>query len=188
MINKTITRESFNLLLNWLDPDPELAGEKYEKVRRRLIAVLINRGCFEAEELADEAITRVSLKLAQIIDTYEGEPLRYFYAVADNVHHEWLREQKKLATITSEAAGNTNHSSDAPAGYECMEKCLRVLAAQERELIVAYYYEEKGAKIFHRQKLAEKSGLSLNALQIKTCRIRARLQLCIKKCVGREEI
>ncbi|HEY0047746.1 MAG TPA: hypothetical protein VGB68_00565, partial [Pyrinomonadaceae bacterium] len=57
-----INQENFDVLLNWLDRNREIAGQKYEKIRRRLIRIFLGRGCFEAEELADETINRVTRK------------------------------------------------------------------------------------------------------------------------------
>jgi len=90
-----ITQEGFNTLLSWLDRNRETAGQKYEKIRRRLIRIFYGRGCFEAEELADETINRVIRKLPQLLDDYAGEPALYFYGVANNIYQEWLRKQKK---------------------------------------------------------------------------------------------
>lgn len=93
MKENTITQESFDTLLGWLDHNREIAGQKYEKIRQRLIRIFAGRGCFEAEELADETINRVTLKLPQFVETYIGEPALYFYGVADKIHHEWLGKQ-----------------------------------------------------------------------------------------------
>ena len=73
-----LTQESFDALLNWLDPRREEAGQKYEDIRLRLIKIFTCRGCLEPEDLADETINRVSKKLPDIQDSYEGDPTRYF--------------------------------------------------------------------------------------------------------------
>ena len=51
-----LTQESFDALLNWLDPRREEAGQKYEDIRLRLIKIFTCRGCLEPEDLADETI------------------------------------------------------------------------------------------------------------------------------------
>ena len=38
-----LTEESFDLFLSWLDPDRDLAGKRYESIRRRLIIMLDRR-------------------------------------------------------------------------------------------------------------------------------------------------
>ena len=64
--NWLLTKEAFDALLGWLDPNREVAGQKYEVIRRRLITIFSCRGCAEAEDLADETINRVASKLSAI--------------------------------------------------------------------------------------------------------------------------
>lgn len=181
----TVTQEKFDALLGWLDQNREAAGQKYEKIRGRLIRIFIGRGCFEAEELADETINRVALKLPQVFENYIGEPARYFYGVADKIHLEWLRKQTKLKKVQLTDQDNYSEpKAEAENEYECLENCLKLLPLVQRELIVGYYKEEKGAKILHRKELAKKMGISTSVLQIKTCRIRSGLQKCIRNCIA----
>ncbi len=180
-----VTQKSFDSLLYWLDPSRDIAGQKYEKIRQRLIRIYIGRGCFEAEELADEVINRVVQKLPEIVNMYVGEPIRYFYGVAEKTHLEWLRKQKKLKNLQPLDINDYNNSDSASdCEFECLEKCLRTLPKEQRELIIEYYQEEKSAKILYRQTLAAKLKISINALQIKTSRIRVKLEVCIKNCVA----
>jgi RNA polymerase sigma factor (sigma-70 family) len=180
---KVVTQESFNLLLDWLDKNRDAAGRKYEKIRQGLIRIYAGRGCFEAEELADEVINRVTRKLPEIIQTYIGEPVRYFYGVAENTYLEWLRKQKKHQTVELPELPSYD-PSDPDDEYLCLEKCLKSLPKEHRELIVEYYQEEKSAKILHRQRLAAHLKLSLNGLQVRTSRIRAKLEGCVVNCVS----
>ena len=62
----SLTKEAFDSLLSWLDPDREWAGEKYEVIRARLIKVFAYRGCHTPEELADETINRVAKKIDEV--------------------------------------------------------------------------------------------------------------------------
>lgn len=180
-----ITQKNFDALLDWLDPDRKVSGQKYEKIRERLIRIFVGRGCFEAEELADVTIDRVTLKLPKIAADYSGEPALYFYGVADKIHLEWLRKQRKIKYL--ELTDTDNYSESEPeieSEYECLDDCLKTLDKIDRELIVDYYKEEKRAKIELRRELAEKFKISIGALQVKTCRIRAGLQKCVQNCVG----
>jgi DNA-directed RNA polymerase specialized sigma24 family protein len=104
--------------------------------------------------------------------------------VADKIHHEWLRQQKKTQKL--ELTERDNFSTSEPeteSEYECLQDCLKILPDDDRELIVSYYSEEKKAKIEFRRELALKLGISNGALQVRTCRIRAILQKCVQKCV-----
>jgi DNA-directed RNA polymerase specialized sigma24 family protein len=178
------SKENFDALLAWLDHNREAAGQKYEKIRQRLIRLFVCRGCFEAEELADQTINRVMLKIPQISESYTGEPTLYFYGVGDKIHLEWLRRQKKIQHLELTETDNYVEPEPEPESeYECLESCLESLQTSERELIVAYYKEEKRAKIELRRLLAKNLGISIGALQVKACRIRASLQKCVQNCL-----
>lgn len=182
-----ITEENFDVLLNWLDHNREIAAHKYEKIRQRLIRIFTGRGCFEAEELADETFNRVTQKIPRIIDGYVGEPALYFYGVADKIHFEWLRRQKKIQQLK---LPDTDESDkvELEIEYDCLEACLKKLPADQRDLIVGYYREEKSAKIENRRELAKKHGFSANALQVKASRIRTQLKKCLRNCVAEKSL
>lgn len=181
-----ITEENFGMLLSWLDGDSETAAQKYEKIRRRLIRIFIGRGCcFEAETLADETFDRVTRKVPQLVKSYTGEPTFYFYGVADKIHLEWQRRQKKLK---QPPAAETDESDQAELEieYECLETCLEELPADHYRLITAYYRKEKSAMIENRRELAKNLGISLNALHVNAFRIRAQLKDCLLNCVAKK--
>jgi DNA-directed RNA polymerase specialized sigma24 family protein len=180
----SITSENFETLLTWLDDDAESAGEKYERIRQRLIRIFIGRGCHEPELLADRTIDRVTSKVPQISTSYVGEPEVYFYGVANKIYFEWLRDQKRereavFIDLTADPA-------DDEREHGCLESCLEKLPRDARELILEYYGDEKRAKIERRKKLAERLGISIGALQIKASRIRSRLLDCVNDCVSKK--
>jgi DNA-directed RNA polymerase specialized sigma24 family protein len=174
-----LTKESFDALLAWLNPERDAAGRKYEEIRLRLIKIFVCRGCYEPEDLADETINRVSKKLTEIESTYSGEPARYFYGVANKVHLEYIRRKPVPIPPTPSRA-----SDDIENEYACLERCIQDLTPNNRVLLLQYYQEEKRAKIDHRKDLADQLGIALNALRIRACRIRASLQQCVQTCVN----
>ncbi len=174
----TLTQESFDELLSWLNSDREQAGQEYEDIRRRLIKLFTCRGCFEPEDLADETINRVTRKLEEIRGSYVGEPARYFYGVANKVHLEYLRRKPLPASPPP-----ISDSDDIEQEYDCLERCMQRLTPDNRMLVLQYYREEKKAKIDHRRRLAEQLGIAVNALRIRVYRIRALLQECVQSCV-----
>jgi len=181
-----LTQEAFDALLAWLDPDRDAAGKKYEDIRRRLIKFFTCRGCTEPEDLADETINRVSKKLGEIKADFSGDPARYFYGVANKVHLEYLR-RRRLTPVPpdqQEYSANFSEDEDLEREYECLERCVQQLTANNRELVVQYYQEERRAKIDQRKLLADRLGIALNALRIRACRIRATLQTCVQNCVS----
>lgn len=176
---RTITPESFNALLAWLDLNSSRAAERYEEIRRALIKIFVCRGCQEAEHLADETIDRVITKVPTIAATYSGEPAFYFYAVARNV----LREHLRVKYPPAPPPPPVQRSDTDEHKYDCLEECLAKLSPGERTLILEYYQAEKRAKIEHRKELAAELGIALNALRIRASRIRAVLCKCVKQCL-----
>jgi DNA-directed RNA polymerase specialized sigma24 family protein len=173
-----LTQESFEALLNWLAPQREEAGKKYEDIRRRLIKIFACRGCSEPEDLADESINRVISKLKEIEETFQGDPALYFYGVANKVHLEYLRRP-----TTPPMPLPREDSESIEKEYACLEKCVQKLTPANRELVLQYYQEEKRAKIEHRKLLADRFGIALNALRIRAHRIRTTLQQCVQSCI-----
>lgn len=172
-----LTQKLFEELLAWLDPDRDVAGEKYEDLRRGLIKIFTSNGCHGAEDLADETINRVTNKLSEIKKDYKGDPARYFYGVAKKIVHEDRRRPP------APPPAPTWKSDDVDPEYECLERCLEELSAENRELVLEYYQDEKRAKIDHRRRLAEKLGIALNALRIRAYRIRNSLESCVRTCL-----
>jgi DNA-directed RNA polymerase specialized sigma24 family protein len=186
-----LTQDAFDMLLAWLDPDRDRAGQKYEQIRLRLIKIFTCRGCYEAEELADETINRVVARVEGISTTYDGNPVRYFYGVAQKVHLEYLRLRiSKQVDVDLEAAAEqisaVSDSSDDEPAYGCLEKCLDRLPDNSRKLVVEYYQREKHAKIDHRKLLAAELGIAVNALRIRAHRIRRGLEQCVRDCMAQQ--
>lgn len=171
-----LKQEDFDALLGWLDPNRETAALKYETVRLRLIKIFACRGCSEAEDLADETINRVTSKLPDIQPGFEGDPARYFYAVAKKI----LLEHSRPKTAPPPPLAESD-DQETELMYQCLELCLEKLTPVNRELVLGYYQEEKHAKIENRKILAAQLGIALNALRIRAHRIRAWLQLCVKQ-------
>lgn len=179
--------DNFDALLTWLDPDRESAGRKYEEIRHSLILIFEWRGCCDAEDLADETITRVMKKVPEIAEGYTGDPALYFYAVAKRLSFEVVRRQQgktdieNLEKLPEPAA--TNEPRQREARHDCLDKCLNKLSRVDRELILLYYQQDQ-PKIEHRRELARRYDLAPNALRVKVHRIRATLHTCVNKCLG----
>jgi RNA polymerase sigma factor (sigma-70 family) len=177
--NWVLSQEDFDALLDWLAPDRDQAGLKYEAIRRRLITIFTGRRCPIAEDLTDETINRVASKLAEVRDTYEGDPALYFYATANYIHQEYLRKKPP-----EPPPPNLDDPEELEERFRCLEDCLGQLTAENRELVVEYYQDDKSERIFRRKRLAERLGIAPNALRIRACRIRTSLEECLEKCLG----
>lgn len=186
-----LTQDAFDTLLAWLDPDRDRAGQKYEQIRLRLIKIFTCRGCYDAEDLADETINRVVARVEGISAGYDGNPVRYFYGVAQKVHHEYVRlTVSKQADVDLDTAADkissVNNSSEDESAYTCLESCLDHLPESSRQLVIGYYQQEKHAKIDHRKLLASELGIAVNALRIRAHRIRRGLEQCVRDCVAQQ--
>ena len=178
----SVDKDSFDKLLGWLNTDRELAAQKYEEIRRRLITIFTYRGCAEAEDLADETFDRVARKVCEIAETYVGDPASYFYGVAHNVHLEYMRGMFRRPAPPPPPS--VYEEEEPEPEYGCLEECMQRLADGDRELVLQYYQEDKRAKIEHRKKLAAQLGIAINALRIRAFKIRQTLQRCVRECVS----
>lgn len=184
------TDKSFNELLAWLNPEPETAALIYETLRADLIRIFLWRGCSDPEGMADETIIRVTQKVGEMAASYIGPPTSYFYGVAKNLLHEYDRRRDISLSPQAEQfilpAPLTEEDDSSERVYECFELCLKRLEARERKLVIRYYDGQGKAKIAGRKRLADKLGIDLNALRVRTRRIRAKLRECIEKCLAKE--
>jgi RNA polymerase sigma factor (sigma-70 family) len=179
--NWVLSQEFFDAVLDWLDPDRELAGKKYEDIRRRLIKIFASRGCYEAEDLADETINRVATKVEEVRTSYHGDPALYFYGIANHVYQEYLRRKPETPPppVSIDSATLEKQS-------RCLDSCLAKLSEENRTLVLQYYWYEKTAKINGRKRLAEKLGIAPSALRLRAHRIRAQLLKCVERCLDNE--
>jgi len=177
-----MNQDDFERFLRWLDPDREEAGMRYEKIRHRMIAICRARGKTEArgEEIADEVFNRVVRKLPEIIDTYVGPPEPYIYGVLRKV----VLEPDPLPPPPPPPP------PDDPRKKEqrdvCLRHCLKQLPPEDAELLLEYYADDGRAKIERRRELAERLGISENALRIRLHRLRATLKACMDDCLKEE--
>jgi DNA-directed RNA polymerase specialized sigma24 family protein len=181
--HSSLTHDDLKSLFAWLDPDPNRAIAKYEVIQRGLIERFINRGCMDAESLADETIDRVTKKVAEISTTYVGNPANYFHGVAKRVFLEYCRKRRVEATRPPPEPEPTF----SEIYYDCLELCLGALPLEKRDLILRYYAEMKSAKIESRKEIRQKMSLKPNALRVRTHRIRKTLERCVSECVERNE-
>ncbi|HKX29010.1 MAG TPA: hypothetical protein VJ302_15040 [Blastocatellia bacterium] len=173
-----VSQEAFDRLLAWLHTDRNLAGEKYEVIRRGLTLFFERRGCLEVADLADQTIDRVIGKLPEIAAGYTGEPAKYFYGVAHRIYQEYLRRPHPTTPLPQPEDSILQERKD-----QCRERCLNKLSEEDRLLITGYYLKEKQEKIEYRRQLAAQHGLTSNALAVRACRIRAALVKCLEECL-----
>jgi DNA-directed RNA polymerase specialized sigma24 family protein len=175
------SQSNFDLMLVWLNPNRELAAQKYESIRRRVIEILASRGCYEADDWADVVIDRVVSKVDQVIVGFEGDPAFYFFGVTKKVFFEYLEYLKKKP---STYVPPPPPPEELELEHACLESCSSELPAEDRELIQKYYCQTGREKIDNRKEMAKKLGIGLNALRIRAHRIRIVLRRCIEHCLS----
>jgi len=178
----SLTQERFDDLLKWLHAERERAGEIYEQIRSSLIKGFCAHGCAVPDELADETINRVAMKLPEFAGGYVGEPMRYFRRVAHYVHLEHLKRQRPMVALPDDMEAR-NVTEDVEPEYVCLEKCMDQLRPNNRALVVQYYQGEKGIKIELRKQMATHLKTELPQLRLKAHRIRMTLKECIQDCL-----
>jgi DNA-directed RNA polymerase specialized sigma24 family protein len=167
-------------------------------MRRRLVSYFDRKNCLAPDELTDETLNRVARRLEEEGVITDATPAQYCYIVAKFVFLESLRRAESsplsledlpdanpFALSASAISEANDEKALAEARLTCLERCLENLDADNRKLLLQYYQGEQRAKIENRRLLAERLGITANALSIRACRIRDRLESCISKCLKR---
>lgn len=182
---------SFARFLAWIDAGSESNGEQYLALRNRLVAYFERKGCDVPDDLADETLERVNRRLDEVGEIDAETPAKFCYITAKFVFLEYLRSGRRKESAV-EPADLENFEARVEENVEekenlsrCLDRCLTTLTIEERDLIFEYYFGERREKIDHRREVAAKLGLTPNALAIRACRIRERLERCIRECSGR---
>jgi DNA-directed RNA polymerase specialized sigma24 family protein len=180
---------AFRRLLDWLDEGADSHGAKYLEMRRRLVAYFGRKSCTAADDLADETLTRVARRLEEE-GSIPDPPARYCYVVAKFVFLESQRRADTAQVALDDRSFGALPEGKDPDGeskqklLDRLDGCLAKLDGDHRELILEYYCGEAREKIERRRALADRLGLTMNALSIRACRIRERLEACVKMPVG----
>ena len=190
-----LTESAFQRLLGWLDEGADSDGQKYLEMRRRLVAYFDRKNCSTPDELADETLNRVARRLEEEGAIETDAPARYCYTLARHVFMEHLRGARRSDALVEEmrrrprgdemAESETSDDSEIrEKTLGCLEQCTAKLEALNREIITRYYTGKERTKIENRRALAEELGVTANALRIRACRIRDRLEECVRRCAA----
>ena len=192
--NRAPTEEGFKHFLAWLDEGEESNGEKYVQLRRRLVLYFDRKNCIAPDELADETLGRVAQKFAEQGAIIDLSPAHYCYITAKFVFLEYLRDKDRSHASVEDlaATGKLDRAASTSARREeseqtreellaAIEACLKKFSSEDRELILEYHRSEGRTKIDERRRMAERMGISQNALSIRVCRLREKLEQCVKE-------
>ena len=191
-----LTQFAFHRLLAWLYDGVDSGGETYIEMRRRLVAYFDRRNRPFADDLADQTFNRISKTLDQSGSIAVKPPARYCYVVARFVLLEDIRRSRRFVQV--DEARDAHPLGPRPVmpiddralrqeqRLECLDRCLNQLKPEQRELAIEYYRDAKRERIERRKSLAERLGITMNALGVRACRIRNALQTCLDACCKNE--
>jgi RNA polymerase sigma factor (sigma-70 family) len=171
-------QQAFEELFRTLEPEAESVAAGFERCRRKLVKFFIWRHCMDADELADETISRL-LKRAET-QISADKPYSFVYGIAANVFREYSRRRKERGEVASidEILEIPDHSrSEAD---DCQQHCLDRLPEDKRQLLLRYYVENISC-----EDIAKERQKTINALRLKIFRIKESLRRCCEKCRNR---
>jgi DNA-directed RNA polymerase specialized sigma24 family protein len=172
-----LTGDEFEILLASLDDDRHKAAERYEEIRRKLLAYFERRNCDHPDILADEVMDRAAHKIhaGALVPNVE----RYCFGIARIIVLEALRERKRAHAAFEELKSlhpGTGAREETEALLDVLEQSMERLPPAERELICSYYQVANEGLITHRRLLSKQRGLTVSSLRVRVHRIRAKLQ------------
>jgi len=179
----TSPNDPFDELLEWLDPDREKAGRRYEAIRAGLIRMYVARGVSDAEYYADETIDRVMKRLPEIKASYVGDPARYFHGVARNIVMEAGRRKEVPTDELPQGITPEPFKSDTS---ECLTKCLQQLPRDKQEFILDYHLYHGHEKVVHHRQMATELSITEGALRTRAHHLRVNLEKCVLRCVDHQ--
>ncbi len=191
----TVTSHAFQGLLDWLDEGKDSGGERYLEMRQRLVSYFDRKNCSTPDDLADETLNRVARRLEEE-GTIESEcPEKYCYIVARFVFLEYLRSAPRhnVPLDDSRKQSAPDYAAEIESDeakllkermLQCLDHCTKKLDPARRETIMRYYKGKERVKIENRRALAQELGITVNALSIRACRIRNKLESCVRQCLN----
>ena len=186
------SQEDLKRLLQRLDSDVMRAWEKYEDIRRRLAKYFEWNQCSRPDDLADEVLDRVAAKSdSQEIRQVDKYSLGVARLVCLEAHKKMRREPYSQDLPGGEGTLPDAHDQSAEIverlyqerRLACLRQCLARLTPAHRELVIQYYSAEAEKRITLRRELAERIGLKMGALRVRTNRLREQLEQQVKRCL-----
>jgi DNA-directed RNA polymerase specialized sigma24 family protein len=185
-----LTQFAFSRLLEWLDDGVDSNGEVYLEMRRRLESYFDRRNRPFPEDLADATLNRIARTLAGSESISVTPPARYCYVIARFVLLEDLRRGSQHVPLDPARTPGTSgspsddreHTAIREQRLACLDRCLEKLKPEQRQLAIEYYRDDRRARIERRRGLADRLGITTNALNIRASRIRSALEACVDDC------
>lgn len=174
--------DHFDALLRALAPSTEAAGLVYRQLHQRLIRFFRLNNASDPEALADETLDRLGRRISTRQPEDIGSPQAFALGIARHLLQEDLRRQRRESEAASEWAthtlANDGHHEDL---LQALDRCMALMREDQRQLLQSYYQWTGRQKIEHHRQIAEKLGLTMNAMRNRLMRARAELDKCIHK-------
>ena len=176
MRERGMTKDGLERLLALLSPDGERAAELYLHLQRKLTRYFEWNACANPEEFADEVMDRVARRVL------EGEviqsPVSYVLGVARRV---LLESTSKMLLLPLEGDVGAVEEPTQETTLARLDDCLDQLPPESRAMLIEDYSAEAGERIRIRQEMADRMGLTANALRNRCLRLRKNLEECMQK-------
>src|SRR5262245_6430950 len=184
-----LSQSAFQRLLSWLDESGESGGQRYVNIRRRLAQYFDRKNCPYPQELADETLNRVARRLEEEGEITKSTPAEFCFITARYIFLESLRRKQHHEDLHEGLVASSEFQEEEVEQQRsyCLEHCLQTLDPEDRNVILGYYHGERQIRIENRKLIAAKLGVSMNALTIRACRIRIKIESCIRKCLNTDK-
>ncbi len=172
--------------------------KQFNLLRLKLVRFFEIQGATtEAEDFADETISRVAEKLSTGVKIEVSEPFYYFRGVALNILREHWRKEKTTVSL-EDIENNTFITTETnPAEIEkqressdlkerqldCLEKTLQFLPSENRELFLEYHRENNISREVWRAEIAAKMKIDVTALRNRVTRLRKKIEQLVLECL-----
>jgi RNA polymerase sigma factor (sigma-70 family) len=156
--------------LGLLDSDPQEAERKYQALRGKLFFYFRHNGCADPEDLADEVFWRALRRNAEDVD-FHSSVSAYCYGIAERIRREQYR-RPRLEELPVEVPDPRRPSTlglNRVEQHVLVQQCLQCLPENERQILLRFYVEDRAG-------LAEELQITQNALRIRVCRIKRKLE------------
>ncbi|MET0623736.1 MAG: hypothetical protein ABW250_12200 [Pyrinomonadaceae bacterium] len=154
----------------------------YMRLYRRLEGFFTMKGVRDSVGAADATIAVAYRRIA------EGTPVpdieKYCIGIARNITKERLRAERREINAFLEFIDDLNDGPGEQVARieQVLKPCFELLAAEDRELLVAYCHVLRGrARAEHRRELAANMNTTVPGLRMQVTRLRKELTDCAKK-------
>lgn len=183
-----LTKDQYDRLLEWLDSDRDIAGARLLQICASLSRLFLLKGALESDALIDETVNRVAKRIETLYPELPENPEAVFWGFARNVFREYVKELKKIRTLSETESlrsdGDPEGSGQIESNYGCLEDCLAELGHEDSEMMRDYFTYDPGTRSNVRQAIADRMSISLGNLQVRVFRTREILKNCIKNCIS----